>query len=192
MDVPHFIDYMIINLYGANADCRTTTGTPRGSESPEGSGSSSAGTPSESWSRSLPIARRSQQLEFGGNHLRSLARQRRVQTSLRRPSPAPLFSHGCDDREPRGQRWAKRRAELDRAVVSESARWGDYRRDVHSSSNGPYEFYRRSSHCTRSTTDWRRATYRSDRGSFSTSFAPSDFTPPSRLPFWDAMEVRSR
>ena len=39
------------------------------------------------------------------------------------------------------QRWLARSNAIDKAVVCESARWGDYRRDVHSSSNGPYEFY---------------------------------------------------
>jgi hypothetical protein len=43
----------------------------------------------------------------------------------------------------RYERWAK---ELDLAIVAESARWGDYRRDVHRHKTGPYELYTRNEH----------------------------------------------
>jgi hypothetical protein len=43
----------------------------------------------------------------------------------------------------RYRRWAK---EIEGAVVAESARWGDYRRDVHSYKTGPYELYTRDDH----------------------------------------------
>src|SRR5262249_55939209 len=39
--------------------------------------------------------------------------------------------------------WADR---IDAAVVAESARWGDYRRDVHRYKTGPYELYTRNEH----------------------------------------------
>ena len=35
---------------------------------------------------------------------------------------------------------------LDLAIVAESARWGDYRRDAHRYKEGPYELYTRDSH----------------------------------------------
>jgi hypothetical protein len=41
------------------------------------------------------------------------------------------------------ERWLKRAREIETAIVAESARWGDYRRDVHSFSSGPYELYTR-------------------------------------------------
>src|SRR3989449_10294149 len=41
-------------------------------------------------------------------------------------------------------RWMKRAAEVGLAVIAESARWGDYRRDVQQYSNGPYELYTRN------------------------------------------------
>jgi len=43
----------------------------------------------------------------------------------------------------RFRKWAK---EIDSAVVAESARWGDYRRDVHPYKTGPYELYTRNDH----------------------------------------------
>jgi hypothetical protein len=39
------------------------------------------------------------------------------------------------------RRWTNRADELDLAVIAESARWGDYRRDVHRYSSGPYYLY---------------------------------------------------
>ena len=38
-------------------------------------------------------------------------------------------------------RWTKRASEVDLAIIAESARWGDYRRDVHQYSAPPYELY---------------------------------------------------
>lgn len=43
-------------------------------------------------------------------------------------------------------RWQKWQAVLDKAIVAESARWGDYRRDVHQSSEGVYQLYTRENH----------------------------------------------
>jgi len=40
-------------------------------------------------------------------------------------------------------RWQKWQAVLDKAIVAESCRWGDYRRDVHQSSEGLYQLYTR-------------------------------------------------
>jgi len=39
------------------------------------------------------------------------------------------------------RRWTERADEIDLAIIAESARWGDYRRDAHSYSSGPYYLY---------------------------------------------------
>jgi hypothetical protein len=52
-----------------------------------------------------------------------------------------LFNGGALTPEKNIQRWTKRTNELDLAVIAESARWGDYRRDVHRYSSGPYYLY---------------------------------------------------
>lgn len=46
-------------------------------------------------------------------------------------------------------RWQRWQALMDRAIVAESCRWGDYRRDVHRYADGAYELYTREDH-------WRR------------------------------------
>jgi len=60
-----------------------------------------------------------------------------------------LFGSGSLTPDAATARFLARTDEVDRAAVSESARWGDYRRDVHSSRNGPYEFYRHDTHWLR-------------------------------------------
>ncbi len=57
-----------------------------------------------------------------------------------------LFNGGALTPDAAEQRWMDYGNLLDLAVIGESARWGDYRRDVHSSSNGPYELYTRNDH----------------------------------------------
>jgi len=52
-----------------------------------------------------------------------------------------LFNEGALTTEQNILRWTKRADEIDLAVIAESARWGDYRRDVHSYSSGPYYLY---------------------------------------------------
>lgn len=43
-------------------------------------------------------------------------------------------------------RWQQWQAVLDKAIVAESLRWGDYRRDVHQYQNGTYILYTREDH----------------------------------------------
>ncbi|HNU51587.1 MAG TPA: lamin tail domain-containing protein [Verrucomicrobiota bacterium] len=56
------------------------------------------------------------------------------------------FDGGALTPEVVGARWQRWADVLDIAIVAESARWGDYRRDVHSYSSGPYELYTRNQH----------------------------------------------
>jgi len=52
------------------------------------------------------------------------------------------FHGGALTPEIAGARWMKRSEEIDTAIIAESARWGDYRRDVHRfTSAGPFYLY---------------------------------------------------
>ncbi|MGQ9588672.1 MAG: chitobiase/beta-hexosaminidase C-terminal domain-containing protein [Planctomycetota bacterium] len=57
-----------------------------------------------------------------------------------------LFDGGALAVEECRKRWLRRADEIDRAVVAESARWGDYRMDVPDPSNSPAELYTREGH----------------------------------------------
>ena len=52
-----------------------------------------------------------------------------------------LVNGGALTGEMTSQRWIERADEIDMAIIAESARWGDYRRDAHSYSTGPYYLY---------------------------------------------------
>jgi len=53
---------------------------------------------------------------------------------------------GALTREANTNRWLYWQNILDNAIVAESCRWGDYRRDVHNYSDGTYQLYTRESH----------------------------------------------
>ena len=57
-----------------------------------------------------------------------------------------FFNGGVLTPESARARWMARADAIDQAVIAESARWGDYRRDVHSFEEGPYELYTRNDH----------------------------------------------
>jgi hypothetical protein len=55
-----------------------------------------------------------------------------------------LFHKGALTAERSAQRWLRRAGEIEPAIIAESARWGDYRRDVHPYGTGPYHLYTRN------------------------------------------------
>ncbi|UCG48780.1 MAG: lamin tail domain-containing protein, partial [Phycisphaerales bacterium] len=55
-----------------------------------------------------------------------------------------LFNNGALTPGRTAARWMARADEIDLAIIGESARWGDYRRDVHQYSSGPYYLYTRN------------------------------------------------
>jgi hypothetical protein len=57
-----------------------------------------------------------------------------------------LFNNGALTVGPITNRWLNRARQVELPIIAESARWGDYRRDVHSFETGPYEFYTKNTH----------------------------------------------
>ncbi|MBN1442793.1 MAG: chitobiase/beta-hexosaminidase C-terminal domain-containing protein, partial [Planctomycetes bacterium] len=57
-----------------------------------------------------------------------------------------MFHGGALTVEESERRWMKRAREIDRAVVGESARWGDFREDHPDPTNSPAELYTREGH----------------------------------------------
>lgn len=54
-----------------------------------------------------------------------------------------FFNGGALTAEENIARWEKRAREMELPILAESARWGDYRRDVHQYQSPPYELYER-------------------------------------------------
>ncbi len=51
------------------------------------------------------------------------------------------YNGGALSPEGSGELWAIRRAQVEKSMDAEAARWGDYRRDVHPYASGPFELY---------------------------------------------------
>lgn len=56
------------------------------------------------------------------------------------------FNNGVLTPTSASAQWMQRAREVEPGMLAESARWGDYRRDVHQYSSGPYELYRTNTH----------------------------------------------
>jgi hypothetical protein len=54
-----------------------------------------------------------------------------------------FFNNGALTSAKTTERWMQRAREVELPIIAESARWGDYRRDVHQYSSPPYELYTR-------------------------------------------------
>ncbi len=146
LDIPALIDYMIINIYGCNSDW-----------------------PHHNWYAARKREAGAQYRFFSWDAERILEDKNCNNSSVSNTnSPAVFYDRLRANEEFRllfadhlqkhffnggvmtpaaiTERWMARAREIEKAVVCESARWGDYRRDVHNYSNGPYEFYRLNSH----------------------------------------------
>ena len=144
IDVENLIDYMIINFYGANWDwdhhnwiaIRNRINPGKGFQffswdaehilenvSSSVLDENNSGNPSELF-----------QLLIENSEFKQLFADR-VQKHC--------FNGGALTPEAALARWMKRADEIDTAIVAESARWGDYRRDVHQYASGPYYLYDR-------------------------------------------------
>ena len=148
LDLPEFIDYMIANFYGANADWdhssnwyaarrRDTDGPFQffiwdGERTLEGVRDDSIDYDDDQSPPRL-FHKLSENPEF------RLLFADRVQRHL--------FDGGALTPERAAERYQRRAQELAPAVVAEAARWGSYRKDIHPYRIGPFEDYDVEQHC---------------------------------------------
>lgn len=147
VDLPAFADYMLLNVYGANGDWdrvsnwyaarrREPAGPYRffvwdGERTLEGVDDDVLKSDDD-----LSPTRLFQRLRSNGDFRKLFAE--RARTHLEGDGVLTPASAAR-----RYQRWA---VVLDGPILCESARWGDYRRDVHQYKEGPYELYTRDGH----------------------------------------------
>jgi len=147
LDVPAFIDYMILNLYGANGDWdRHSNWYAARRRHPPGPFYFFA------WDGERTIER------VEDNTIKSdddqsptrLFQKLRENTEFRRQfaerAQRHLTGNGALTPSAAAARFQKLAERLDDAIVAESARWGDYRRDAHPYKVGPYLLYTRDDH----------------------------------------------
>ncbi|MBL7154223.1 MAG: chitobiase/beta-hexosaminidase C-terminal domain-containing protein, partial [Phycisphaerae bacterium] len=189
LDVVNLIDYMIINHYGANHDWDSHNWRAGGG------GENDLPWRIFAWDTER-ILEGTGDNEMGTNNS---GKPSRLFHNLRNSTEFKLlfadrlhkhfFNDGAMTPANTAARWMKRAAELDMAIICESARWGDYRRDVESygrpSSN--YALYTKNGHWLpeqsrlingyfpgRSTTVFNR--YKTSYGLYPSLAAPS-FSP---------------
>lgn len=145
VDIPNLIDYMIINFYGGNQDWgannwRATAKREDG-----------YGFRFFCWDTERTLEDPIGHNVTGVNHHNSPARfyaKLRENPEFRMQfadhAHRWLFNDGVLTPQACVERWLACAAQIDTAVIAESARWGNYRRDIHV--RGPAELYTRDVH----------------------------------------------
>ena len=147
LDVPTFIDFIILNLYGANGDWdRASNWYAARRRSPDGKFVFFV------WDgeRTLEDVQ-ANVLKFDDDFSPPrLFHKLRENAAFRRlfadHAQRLLNGDGVLTPKPAAERFQSWSARLDKAIVAESARWGDYRRDAHPYKTGSYELYTRDDH----------------------------------------------
>ena len=147
LDLDAFIDFMILNLYGANGDWdRASNWYAARRRSPAGPFVFFV------WDgeRTLEDVQASV-LKFDDDFSPPrLFHKLRENEAFRARFAERVRKHLSGDGVLTGKlaagRFRQLADQLEQAIVAESARWGDYRRDVHSYKTGPYEIYTRDAH----------------------------------------------
>ncbi len=147
LDVPAFCDYMLLNLYGANGDW------DRASNWYAARRRASAGKyvffvwDGERTLEDVTDNRLTDDDDFSPTRL---FQKLRVNAAFRKEfaerAKLHLTGEGVLSPSAAGERYRRLSQQLDPAILAESARWGDYRREVHPYKEGPYERYTRDEH----------------------------------------------
>ena len=143
LDIVNFIDYMIINFYGANWDWDQHNWIAIRNRNNPGKGFKFFCWDTEHILENVS----SNVLSLNNNNRPSgLFQKLCANEDFRRLFADRVqlhcFNGGALTPEASTERWLKRADEIDLAIIAESARWGDYRRDVHRYfENGPFDLY---------------------------------------------------
>jgi hypothetical protein len=147
LDLPAFADFMIVNLYGGNADWdRASNWYAARRRSPPGPFHFFV------WDgeRTLESADANTLAQDDDQSPLRLFQRLRENSDFCRLFAERALLH-CSDRgaltpQAAADRYRRISQQIDLAMVGESARWGDYRRDVHRHKTGTFELYTRNAH----------------------------------------------
>lgn len=148
LDIENFIDYMIINIYGGNTDWdrHNWLAVYNAIEPNEG-------FKMLCWDSEHVLKDLNQDVGLG--EMRELCPSTLMQNLLKYPEFCRLVGDRIQRQcyqdgplEPENTRkiWLRLSEEISSALHCEAARWGDYRRDVHSWKSSPYELYTKETH----------------------------------------------
>ncbi|MFB6318814.1 lamin tail domain-containing protein [Saccharicrinis sp. FJH54] len=158
LDMDNFIDYMLINLYGANSDWDHHNWAAIYNRVDRGPGYKFLVWDAE---HILEGVNDNVTGEFNSgcpsNIFQNLMNNELFKRRFADRAYKYLFNDGLLTPDRTLELWMKRYVQIDDAIVAESARWGDYRRDVHSWSSSPYLLNTKSSWL--SAEDYMQNTY---------------------------------
>jgi len=146
LDIDNLIDFIIVNHYGANHDWDGHNWYA-GRKREEG-----AGYQFFCWDSERILEGVTDNILGVNNNDKPsrLYQQLRANAEFRMLFADHLHRHFFNDgpltTKAAADRWREISGPMDEAIIAESARWGDYRRDMHSWSSGPYELYTKYDH----------------------------------------------
>jgi hypothetical protein len=147
LDVPAFCDYILLNLYGANADWDASSNWYAARRRNAEGRFLFFVWDGERTLENVSDNQINVDDDFSPTRLfQKLRASEAFRQEFSRRAQRHLTGDGVLTPERAAARYRELAAMLDVAIVAESARWGDYRRDVHPYKEGPYELYTRDEH----------------------------------------------
>jgi hypothetical protein len=148
LDVVSLIDYMLINFYGGNTDWDHHNWAAMRNREKPGTGFKFFMWDGEHLVKTVS----GNVLDKNNDGCPSRIFRQCLQNESFRHLFADRVQKHCYNMgvltpESASKRWLERSSQVEKAVLAESARWGDYRRDVHPyQESGPFELYTKESH----------------------------------------------
>jgi hypothetical protein len=142
LDVENLIDYMIMNIYGGNTDWDHHNWAAARNRREPGKGFKFFSWDAEHVLKSTSTSVINENNDNCPSRLFQQLRENQEFCLLFADHVnRHFFNSGALTPEAAADRLDKRAEEIGLAVICESARWGDYRRDVHQYQSGPYDLY---------------------------------------------------
>jgi hypothetical protein len=147
LDLPAFADFMILNFYGANADWDRASNWYAARRRMHGNQFHFFVWDGERTLEALDADSMAADDDQSPTRLfHKLRENAEFRLLFADRAQKHLFGNGALTPEPAAGRFQALAQEVEKPIVAESARWGDYRRDAHPYKVGPYELYTRNDH----------------------------------------------
>lgn len=149
VDPVNLIDYMLINFYGGNSDWDIHNWSAMRNRVTPGKGFRFLCWDGEMMFTSLTTNVISENNDNCPSRIyQQMLKNAEFKRLLANRIQKHCFNNGVLTPDSLRTRWAKRKLQIENAINCEAARWGDYRRDVHSWQSTPYNLYTKDSWTT--------------------------------------------
>ncbi|MBN1414076.1 MAG: lamin tail domain-containing protein [Bacteroidales bacterium] len=142
IDVVNFADYMLLNFYGSNTDWDHHNWAAIRNRVNPGKGFKFLSWDAEHMIKAIDGSVLGENNDYCPSRI---FQQMKENEDFRHLFADRVVKHCYDGGvlTPEGtvQLWSSRRSQVEKSMDAEAARWGDYRRDVHPWSSGPYNLY---------------------------------------------------